>query len=225
MKQPHWLPFMESEMNDGENAHSSGSAPSASGVAPTRRLWPHALLLSGAVAAGMALGAAGLAGAAVMGDHMGWHHRGPNLGRIQNFVRMALDSVAATSDQEAKVHDIVASAFTDLAPKPEDRAAFAKQAVDLLSGPTIDKAAVERLRGDYVSRQDARSKRFVDALMQAADVLTPDQRTKLADRAKFWVMHRPMMGGHGWRHDGEGHDGDHHGNSGAADDNQGSDNN
>lgn len=223
-------------MNDGENLRPTPETVSA--ATPKRRFLPQALVLSGAVAAGMALGATGLAGAAMMGDHMGWH-RGPHLGRVQNFVRMALDSVAATSDQEAKIHDIVASAFTDLTPKPEDRAAFAKQAIDLLRAPTIDKAAVEKLRTDFVSRQDARSKRFVDALLQAADVLTPDQRAKLADRAAFWVAHRPMLGGgpgfrhgegRGWGHGGEGHDGgghdgDHHGNPDDGDDNQGPDNN
>ncbi|MFT4131274.1 Spy/CpxP family protein refolding chaperone [Labrys sp. (in: a-proteobacteria)] len=166
-------------------------SPNAS--VPARR-WPRVLVLGGAMAAGIALGAGGLAAAAVMGGG-GWHH-GPRLERIQNFVRMSLDSVAATSEQEAKVHDIVAAAYTDLAPKPEDRAAFRKQAIDLLRAPTIDKAAVEKLRSDFVARTDAKSKRFVEAVLATADVLTPEQRAKLADRADLWRPHGPMMGGH-----------------------------
>ena len=189
-------------------------SPNAS--VPARR-WPRVLVLGGAMAAGIALGAGGLAAAAVMGGG-GWHH-GPRLERIQNFVRMSLDSVAATSEQEAKVHDIVAAAYTDLAPKPEDRAAFRKQAIDLLRAPTIDKAAVEKLRSDFVARTDAKSKRFVEAVLATADVLTPEQRAKLADRADLWRPHGPMMGGHRGHHDGQGRperpdDGDQGGDNG-----------
>ncbi|WP_181161217.1 Spy/CpxP family protein refolding chaperone [Labrys okinawensis] len=185
---------------------------------PARR-WPRVLVLGGAMAAGIALGAGGLAAAAVMGGG-GWHH-GPRLERIQNFVRMSLDSVAATSEQEAKVHDIIAAAYTDLAPKPEDRAAFRKQAVDLLRAPTIDKAAVEKLRSDFVARTDAKSKRFVEAVLSVADVLTPEQRAKLADRADLWAQRGPMMGGHRGHHDGHGRPGrpDDGGQDGDNDDN------
>lgn len=168
---------------------------------PARR-WPRVLVLGGAMAAGIALGAGGLAAAAVMGGG-GWHH-GPRLERIQNFVRMSLDSVAATSEQEAKVHDIVAAAYTDLAPKPEDRAAFRKQAIDLLRAPTIDKAAIEKLRSDFVARTDAKSKRFVEAVLATADVLTPEQRSKLAERADLWAERGPMMGGPRGHHGGPG---------------------
>lgn len=170
---------------------------SESPIAPVpAKRWPRALMLGGVMAAGIALGASGLAAAAMMGGG-GWHH-GPRLERIQNFVRMSLDSVAATSDQEAKVHDIVATAFTDLAPKPEDRMAMRKQAIDLLRAPTIDKAAIEKLRSDFVARTDAKSKRFTEAVLAIADVLTPDQRAKLADRAQMWAERGPMMGGHRW---------------------------
>jgi periplasmic protein CpxP/Spy len=161
---------------------------------PVRR-WPRILVLGGTMAAGIVLGAASLAGAAMVGDHMGWHQRGPRLDRIQSFVRMSLDSVAATSDQEAKVHDIIASTFTDLTPKPDDRMALRKQAIDILQAPTLDKTALEKLRTDYVARADARSKRFVDALTEIADVLTPDQRAKLAERAQAWGDRGPMGGG------------------------------
>ncbi len=174
-------------------------SPNAS--VPARR-WPRVLVLGGAMAAGIALGAGGLAAAAVMGGG-GWHH-GPRLERIQNFVRMSLDSVAATSEQEAKVHDIVAAAYTDLAPKPEDRAAFRKQAIDLLRAPSIDKAAVEKLRSDFVARTDAKSKRFVEAVLATAEVLTPEQRAKLAERADLWAERGPMGGGHRWHRDGQG---------------------
>lgn len=198
---------------------------------PARR-WPRILLLGSTMAAGIVIGAAGLAGAAMVGDHMGWRQHGPRLEHIQNFVRMSLDSVAATSDQEAKVHDIIASAFTDLTPRPEDRMAMRKKAIDILKAPTVDKAALEKLRTDFVASADARSKRFVDAVTQIADVLTPDQRAKLAERAEAWTDHGPMMGGehhrHGGRRDGWDGQGDGQGgpqDQGDRDDGQKPDNN
>jgi periplasmic protein CpxP/Spy len=189
--------------------------------APARR-WPRVLLLGGTMAAGIVIGAASLAGAAMMHGEAGWRHHGPRLDRIQNFVRMSLDSVAATSDQEAKVHDIVASAFTDLAPKPEDRMAMRTQAVEILKAPTVDKAGLEKLRTDFVAHADARSKRFMDMVVQIADILTPEQRAKLADKAALWSDHGPLMGD-GRHHSGgwgggqdrpEGQKGPHGGSSG-----------
>jgi protein CpxP len=211
-------PLMERDMSESVNT-----------PVPARR-WPRVLVLGTTMAAGIVIGAAGLAGAAMVGDHMGWRHHGPRLERIQNFVRMSLDSVAATSDQEAKVHDIIASAFTDLTPKPEDRMALRKQALDILKAPTVDKAALEKLRTDFVARADAKSKRFMDMVLQIADVLTPDQRAKLAERADFWAQRGPMMGG-GHRHhdghrDGQGGPQDNDGkNRDNQDSDQGSDNN
>jgi periplasmic protein CpxP/Spy len=214
--------MMETKMSEGNQA----PLPQDHTTPVQKRRLPRFLLLSGVMAAGIVIGAAGLAGAAMVGDHMGWRHHGPRLERIQSFVRMSLDSVAATSDQEAKVHDIVASAFTDLTPKPEDRVAMRKQALDILRAPTVDKAALEKLRTDYVAHADARSKRFMDMVVQIADVLTPDQRAKLAERADFWTARGPMMGGGQRHHGGHGkHDGGRGPDSQNGSDGQGDDNN
>ena len=54
----------------------------------------------------------------------------------------------------------------------------------LLSAPTIDKAAVEKLRAERIAAIDEASKKAVAAVVEAAEVLTPEQRTKLVEEMK-----------------------------------------
>jgi Spy/CpxP family protein refolding chaperone len=158
--------------------------------------WPRVTLLAGAVACGVALGVGGLAIAANGQNDTGWREGG-RLAFIQHAVAHALDSVGANADQEAKVHDIVAAKFAEFAPKPGDREAMRKQALDLLGAPTIDRAAVERLRTQAVADFDAKSKALEAGLLDIADQLTPAQRAKLATELADMRGHGPMMG---WEH-------------------------
>jgi protein CpxP len=54
----------------------------------------------------------------------------------------------------------------------------------LMSAPTIDRVAVEALRAKRIAAIDAASKQAVAALVEAAEVLTPEQRTKLVEEMK-----------------------------------------
>jgi len=61
-----------------------------------------------------------------------------------------------------------------------------RQAVELLSGESIDRAALETLRADQLKLAEQASKRFVQALADVADALTPEQRKQLAERLGRW---------------------------------------
>ena len=179
--------------------------PASGGPHPvrmSRRLrlgWRHAALFAGAVLGGSVAGAGGLAYAAMNG--MGWHG-GHRLEMIQRRVHDALDSVGATTVQEDKVHDIIANGFNAMADTHGDRMAARKQMIDLLRAPTIDRAAVEKLRADQVVRYDARSKTMVGVILDSADQLSPSQRATLADR-----LDAMMARGHGrWHDDSDGRD-------------------
>lgn len=161
-------------------------------------VWPRTVAMLGVLACGVALGAGGLAAAAGI-DDMAWR-QGPRLAFVQRAVAHALDSVGASAEQEAKVHDIVAAKFDEIAPKPSDHEAFRKQALDLLAAPTIDRAAVEKLRADAVAAFDAKSKAVVGGVLEVADQLTPQQRTRLAAEIADMARHGPMMGGFGGPH-------------------------
>ena len=123
-----------------------------------------------------------------------------HLAFIQGAVARALDSVGASAAQEAKIHDIVAAKFAEIAPDPGQHEAMRKQALDLLAAPTIDRAAVEKMRADAVAGFDAKSKQVVGAVLDIADQLTPAQRIALTARIGEMAQHGPMGPWGGWRH-------------------------
>jgi Spy/CpxP family protein refolding chaperone len=167
-----------------------------------RSAWLRPLALVAILVGGVALGAGGYAATATgAADGPGWRE-GMRLAFAQHAVSRALDSVGASSAQEAKIHDIIAARFAELGPNPEGRAAMRKQALDLLAAPTIDRAAVEKMRLDAVAKFDAKSKTFVAGLLDIADQLTPEQRTKLAAHIEAMAQ-RGAMGGP-WGHWGHG---------------------
>jgi Spy/CpxP family protein refolding chaperone len=55
------------------------------------------------------------------------------------------------------------------------------QAVTLLTAPTIDRTAIERLRTEQMGLAESASKRIAQALADAAEVLTPEQRRKVSE--------------------------------------------
>ena len=56
--------------------------------------------------------------------------------------------------------------------------------MDLVAQPTIDRAAIEQLRADELQLAETMSKRVAKAIADAAEVLTPEQRVKLAGQWK-----------------------------------------
>ena len=97
------------------------------------------------------------------------------------MVRHLAIELNATADQTTKLEAIVKGAVTDLAPMREKIMAARAQARALLTGPTVDRAAIEKLRAEQVANLDALTRRITQALSDAADVLTPEQRRKLGE--------------------------------------------
>ena len=88
----------------------------------------------------------------------------------------------ATEDQKARLSVIAKAAMADLKPiRDQQRAARAKS-MRLLTQQSIDRSALERVRVESASLRDAHSKRMTQAMADAAEVLTPAQRTKIAER-------------------------------------------
>jgi Spy/CpxP family protein refolding chaperone len=172
------------------------------GGARGRSAWLRPLALAGFLMGGVALAAGGYAVTATgAADGMGWRE-GMHLAFAQGAVSRALDSVGASATQEAKIHDIIAARFAEFAPNPVEHAAMHKQALDLLAAPTIDRAAVEKMRLEAVAKFDAKSKVVVAGLLDIAAELAPEQRTKLAAQIEGIAQHGPMGGP--WGHWGHG---------------------
>lgn len=129
-----------------------------------------------------------------------WHDHGPFGGsltpaqiddRIDRMSKHMAIELDATQDQQVKIANIAKAAVADLRPLREKAQAARAQAVTLLTAPTIDRTAIERLRAEQVGLAETASKRIAQALADAADVLSPEQRRKVAD----WMSHR----GRWWR--------------------------
>src|SRR5262249_7460728 len=122
--------------------------------------------------------------------HIAWHDGGMFGGplspaqiddRIDRMTKHMAIEIDATADQQAKVAAIAKAAVADLRPLREKAQAARAQAVAVLTAPTIDRSAIERLRAEQIGLAETASKRIVQALADAADVLNPEQRRKVAD--------------------------------------------
>lgn len=136
------------------------------------------------VVGGLALVAVAGAGAAIAGGgwggHGGWRHGGPGFG--MGGIERILDEVDATAEQEEKLWAIVDGARSEVRPIMRGFRDAREQAVELLKAPTIDRAAVEKLRAERIAAIDQASQKMSAALVEAAEVFTPEQRAKLALR-------------------------------------------
>jgi protein CpxP len=141
---------------------------------------------------------AGLAGnmlSTAFGQGYGWQHFGMRDGgmfgasltpaqiddRIDRMTKHMAIELDATTDQQVKLANIAKAAAGDLRALREKAQAARAQAVTLLTGPTIDRTAIERLRAEQIGLAETASKRIAQALADAAEVLSPQQRRQVAD--------------------------------------------
>jgi periplasmic protein CpxP/Spy len=96
-------------------------------------------------------------------------------------VRHLAIEIDATTEQQDKLRAIVRDAVKDLLPMREKFMSARATARDLLTQQTIDRAAIEKFRADMIATHDTVSKRLVQAVADAADVLTPEQRRRISD--------------------------------------------
>jgi Spy/CpxP family protein refolding chaperone len=155
--------------------------------------------------------AAGLTGAAVtkavsnpFGFGPGFHGmRGPWSGpldpaqiedRADRMVRHLSVELDATTDQQEKLRTIMRGLVKDVVPVRERTQNARRQARELLTQTTIDRGALEKLRAEQIALADTVSKRVVQAVADAAEVLSPEQRRKLNDRIPPVGSFGPPMG-------------------------------
>lgn len=143
--------------------------------------------------------------------HGGHHHHGksdmkmggPMMGGAfpmggRGMERMLTD-LKATDAQRAQIKQIADAARTDLGKLHADHGKLHQQAMTLLTQPKIDTAATENLRLQMLAHHDTVSKRMMTAMVEAAQVLTPEQRSQLAQKLKARQERRE--GRHNGRHE------------------------
>jgi Spy/CpxP family protein refolding chaperone len=92
-----------------------------------------------------------------------------------------LDRVDATEEQRANVRTILDPLFADLAQARLEHRAARTALLAELTGPSIDRAALEALRVERIEAMDALSRRIVEGVADVADELTQEQRQELAE--------------------------------------------
>jgi periplasmic protein CpxP/Spy len=132
------------------------------------------------------------------------HHGPGGMGHAPSAEHMArgmehrvdgiIKAVDGTPEQRARLLQLSQAAMAEMKPLHGQQRALRTQSMHLLAAPVIDRRALDVLRAQHMALADTISKRRTQHLADAADVLTPAQRSKLAQR-----MHQ-----HGGRHGGMG---------------------
>ena len=150
------------------------------------------LLVGAATALVLVAGAAGASHAWAQRGHGDWSmDGGGSVEKIEHRVDNMLKRVAATPDQQARIHAIIEAAVKDIDPIRHGMAGTRAQTRTLLTAPQIDRAALETLRGQRIAAMDQISQRVTRAMEDGADVLSPYQRQKLATIAADREAHHP----------------------------------
>jgi len=110
--------------------------------------------------------------------------------RLVNRIDRLIAAVGGTAQQKDQLVAIATAAQADLQPIREQMRQARLRGLELLAAPVIDRAALEQLRVTRMQAADAKSKRRVQAMADAAEVLTPQQRTQVAERLKQHAAHR-----------------------------------
>lgn len=173
--------------------------PAASAPADRRRR--RALLGAGAATLA-ALGAASIpresfaapfgamGGAGPMGPGRGgWHDADPAVAarRLDAMVSYMLAAVDATAEQRAKIASIFKRTAEELKGSRQQHMQARRQTMELLTAPVIDRAALEKLRGEQMRLAETTSQRMLQAMVDSAEVLTTEQRVQLQQR---WQQRR-----------------------------------
>lgn len=101
-----------------------------------------------------------------------------------------LDSVDASEAQRGQIKQIMDLVRQDMRASHESGRKLHAQMRDAMLGPQVDAAQLEVLRQQQLAQHDAMSRRMLQAMADAAKVLTPEQRAKLAERMKKAELRR-----------------------------------
>jgi len=135
-----------------------------------------------------ALVAGGVGG--YIGKSFAWGHHAMGLSgdpakvdeRVERMVKRFASKVDATPEQQQKLAAIAKGAAKDIAPVRDKLREAQRQALEIARSPAVDRTAMEKFRAEQLQLADSVSRRMTQALADAAEVLTPEQRKKITGR-------------------------------------------
>jgi len=124
------------------------------------------------------------------GRACGWHGRHTALtpeersARAEFATEWVLSRVEANEDQRKRITAIVQGALKDFSQVREQHVQNREAFLSALAGPSVDREALSQIRRAELQLAESASDRLVNAIADAADVLTPEQRVKLVELAQ-----------------------------------------
>lgn len=115
------------------------------------------------------------------GHHGSGAHRSEmHLAHMQTM----LTKIGASDAQKSRMEDILKAAFAEMDAAHQAHDAALGRFHEMLLAPTVDRAQLESLRTEHLRSLDAATKRLLTAFGDAAEVLSPEQRTALAQEVR-----------------------------------------
>jgi len=110
-----------------------------------------------------------------------------------------LQAIGASPEQRSQIKAILKQARDDMRLQRKTTTDLRKQLAQVLAAPSVDATAAEGVRQKILAQQDGTSQRVLQARLQVASVLTPDQRQKLLAlnqqrRSKWQGRHQAPAG-------------------------------
>ncbi len=164
--------------NQGEHCSSTSNFKHG-----RRRRWGRRIALSLVVL----LGIGGVAIAAGPGGH-GHHPRTPEevQAHVDGMIDHMIGKVGGTEEQRAALRTIAGQTTPRMAALHTEGRDLKNEVRDILTAEKVDRDALEAARKDAIDLADRGSKLAISAVADAAEVLTPEQRRKIAEAmAKF----------------------------------------
>ncbi len=110
--------------------------------------------------------------------------------RIDFGADIILGRAGANDEQKRKISELIKGNLKEILALREQHQAARNKLIELLKAEKFDKAELERLRATQLATADQISRRLVQSVSEASDILTPKQRQELV---ALWEK-RP-----GWR--------------------------
>lgn len=121
--------------------------------------------------------------------------------RVGHAVDRLLEGLNASEAQRSRIKQIATAATADLKAQRDAAHALHERALQVVTAPSIDAEAAEALRQQMSALHDQASRRTLEAMLDIANLLTPEQRAVLGERIRqrHAMMKERMQRLHGER--------------------------